>query len=84
MIPHTMRESSKMKSTVRRELSKTLLLGVILALASQLAAEEPVGEKGALSAGRSESRNEPAEGALHQEYASATFDSYTQIKSNSR
>ena len=50
MIPHTMRESSKMKSTLRHELSKALLLGVILALSSQVAAEEPVGEKGALSA----------------------------------
>ena len=50
MIPHTMRESSKMKSTLRHELSKALLLGAILALSSQVAAEEPVGEKGALSA----------------------------------
>ena len=39
-----------MKSTLRHELSKALLLGVSLALSSQLAAEEPVGEKGALSA----------------------------------
>src|SRR5262245_34960767 len=45
-----MRESSKMKSTLSHELSKALLLGVILALSSQVAAEEPVGEKGALSA----------------------------------
>ena len=43
MIPHTMRKSSKMKSTLRHELSKTLLLGVILALSSQVAAEKPVG-----------------------------------------
>ena len=50
MIPHTIRESSKMKSTLRHELSRALLLGVILALSSQVAAEEPVGEKGALSA----------------------------------
>ena len=47
---HTPAHRRTYRETLRHELSKALLLGAILALSSQLAAEEPVGEKGALSA----------------------------------
>jgi PA14 domain/Pectate lyase superfamily protein len=51
-----------MKSTLRHELSKALLLGAILALSSQVAAEEPVGEKGALSAAGQNQAPSPPKG----------------------